>query len=473
MLENIIYWLNIFFMIYMFIYAVFFFFSTFLSIIELEKFFKRRKFMNNMTLSNSENYLPISILVPAYNEEITIIQSIESLLHLNYPEYEVVIINDGSTDSTAEKVINKYGLSKVFRPVRRLVDSKKEESIYETKINGITITLVNKENGGKADALNMGINVSRFPLFMSLDADSVLDENSLNKIVEPFLENDSTIAVGGNVKVANPMIIENGKVIGKKDKVKLIVKFQVLEYFRSFLATRVSLNKFNSNLIISGAIGIFKKRAAIQAGGYEANTVGEDMELVMKLHSYFLKNKIDYDMGYVPDAVCWTQAPEKYSDLKKQRRRWHVGLAQSLWKHKYLMLNPRYGKLGFASYAYYLLFEFLAPIFELVGIVIIPLAYYLDLLNFKFMIIYFAVFILYSFILSIAAITFEAYLFRDTIDGKEALKLCFISFIECFGFRQLCSIYRLSGFIGYRKNKLSWEKITRLDQGDDKKEVVN
>ncbi|KMT22217.1 glycosyltransferase family 2 protein [Clostridium cylindrosporum] len=464
-MEDIIYLLNVFFMIYMFLYAIIFFFSIFFSIVDLEKFFKRRKFMNNMTLSNKLNYMPISIIVPAYNEEVTIIESIDSLLHLDYPEYEIVIINDGSTDGTSSKVIEKYGLKRVYRPIRKLVNSKDCEEIFEKAIGQVTITLINKENGGKADSLNMGINVSRYPLFLSLDADSVLQEDTLSKMVEPFMEDDKTVAVGGNVKISNSYVIENGKIIGRKPKTKLIVLFQIVEYYRSFLSTRVSFNKMNSNLIISGAIGLFKKQSAIGAGGYESDTVGEDMEMVIKLHTYCIKNRIDYNIGYVPDAVCWTQVPEKLSDLKKQRRRWHMGLTQSLWEHKYVFINPRYGAVGLVAYIYYVFFELLAPIIELLGIVIIPLSYYIGLLNFDFMVLYLGIFILYSFIVSVASITFESYLFRNTISLKMGLVLIGISFLECFGFRQLCSLYRLSAFIGYKKNKLSWEKITRVHQG--------
>ncbi|MEG0371483.1 MAG: glycosyltransferase family 2 protein, partial [Clostridium sp.] len=414
--------------------------------------------------------VPISILVPAFNEEITIIESIESLLHLKYPEYEIVIINDGSTDGTSLKVIEKYKLKKVYRPIRKLVNSKGEKDIYEKKIGDVTITLINKENGGKADSLNMGINAGRYPLFLSLDADSILQEDTLGKMAEPFMEDDKTVAVGGNVKVSNSLIIENGKVVGKKPKTKLIVLFQTVEYFRSFLSTRVSFNRFNSNLIISGAIGLFNKHIAIQAGGYELDTVGEDMEIVIKLHTYCIKNNMEYKIGYVPDAVCLTQVPEKYSDLKKQRRRWHMGLAQSLWEHKYVFINPRYGAVGLVAYIYYVFFEFLAPIIELLGFVVVPVSYFLGILNLKFMILYLVIFMFYSFIVSIASITYESYLFRDTISFKRGMLLFLVSLLECFGYRQLCSIYRLSAFIGYKENKLSWEKITRFDQGYDKKE---
>ncbi|MEG2812606.1 MAG: glycosyltransferase family 2 protein, partial [Clostridium sp.] len=413
-MEEIIYYINVFFMIYMFIYAVIFFFSVFFSIVDLEKFFKRRRFMNNMTISNKVNYVPISILVPAYNEEITIEESIESLLHLDYPEYEIVIINDGSTDLTASKVIDKYNLKKIYRPIRKLVDSKEELDIYERRVDGVTITLINKENGGKADSLNMGINASKYPLFLSLDADSVLQKDTLSKIVEPFMEDDKTVAVGGNVKVSNSLIIENGQVVGKKSRTKLIVLYQIVEYYRSFLSTRVSFNRFNSNLIISGAIGLFNKHIAIQAGGYEADTVGEDMEMVIKLHTYCIKNGMEYSIGYVPDAVCLTQVPEKYSDLKKQRRRWHMGLFQSLWKHKYVFVNPKYGQVGLIGYIYYVLFEFLSPIIELLGFVIVPISYFIGILNLDFMIMYFALFMTYSFLISIASITYESYLFRNT-----------------------------------------------------------
>lgn len=461
----------------MFIYAIIFFVTTLLSSFDIEKFIKKRKFISSISLNKKENYIPISILVPAYNEDVTIINSIKSLLSLDYPEYEIVIINDGSVDKTEEYVKKEFNLQRIVTPIRKQVECQDVISIYENTINNVRVVLVNKVNGGKADALNMGINVSRFPLFISLDADSVLQKNSLLKIVEPFIEDDKTIAVGGSIKVANGLTIKDGKIIKESTPKKLIVLFQMVEYIRVFIASRVAFNKFNLNMIISGAFGMFNKSLVISCGGYNSKTVGEDMELVVKMHTYCLKNKKEYKISYVPDAICLSQVPEKYSDLKKQRRRWHMGLIQSIWKHKYIFLNPKYGALSFISYIYYLIFEVISPFIEIFGLISIGCAYFMGVMNLKFMLIYLFVFIFYNVIVSYVALTLNDFLFDYSTPRKTRLTLYLVSIIEGMGFRQLCSIYRLSAFINYKKNRYQWGKITRVSMGEDEniyenKEVI-
>lgn len=463
MIESIVIVLNKIFFYYMFIYSVIFFVTTLLSTFDIEKFIKKRKFVSSIILNKKENYIPISILVPAYNEDITIIDSIKSLLNLDYPEYEIIVINDGSTDNTEKYVRDAFNLQRIITPIRKQVDCKDVVSVYENTINNIRIVLVNKVNGGKADALNMGINVSKYPLFISLDADSILQKDSLLKIVEPFIEDDRTVAVGGSIQVANGLTIEEGKVTKETSPKKFIVLFQMIEYIRVFIASRVAFNKFNLNMIISGAFGLFNKSMVISTGGYNCNTVGEDMELVVKLHTYCLKNKKKYKIEYVPDAVCFSQVPERYSDLKKQRRRWHMGLIQSIWKHKYVFLNIKYGALSFISYIYYLLFEVISPIVEIVGLASIFLAFVMEVINIKFMILYLFLFIFYNVIVSWVSLTLNNFLFDQKVRKKMSAKLYLFSILECIGFRQLCSLYRISAFINYRKNRYQWGKITRIN----------
>ncbi|EPZ59109.1 glycosyl transferase 2 family protein [[Clostridium] sordellii ATCC 9714] len=250
-----------FFMYYILIYAIVFFISTIFSVVALNEENRKRKYLNELSLKSDDNYIPVSILVPAYNEEQTIIDCINSLSYLNYPEYEIIVIDDGSSDDTSNIAIDYFNLRKVARPIRRLVKCKDEEYVYEGTIkDNVKITLVRKENGGKADALNMGINISKFPLFVSLDADSILQRDSISNIVIPFMEDETTIAVGGNIKVANQVALDKGKVVKIMTPKKLLTIFQMIEYYRVFLTTRVWFNSFNGNLIISGAFGLFQKK---------------------------------------------------------------------------------------------------------------------------------------------------------------------------------------------------------------------
>lgn len=465
MLRLFVDYLNAFFLYYMFIYAIVFFISTIFAILNLNEDKRNKMYLNELSLKSTDNYVPVSILVPAYNEEETICDCVESLSYVDYPEYEIIVIDDGSNDDTSNKLINKFELKKVPRPIRRLVKCKNEQFIYEGYIkDGIKLILVKKENGGKADALNMGINVSKYPLFISLDADSILQRDSISNIVMPFMEDDTTIAVGGSIKVANQIVLDKGKVIKVMPPKKILTIFQTIEYYRVFLTTRVWFNSFNGNLIISGAFGLFKKNAVLNVGGYDTDTVGEDMDLVVKLHSFYRKNKIKYKIKYEYKAICWSQVPEKLKDLKGQRRRWHIGLITSLNSHRYIFLNPKYGLVGIFSFLYFVVYEMFSCIIDVFGLIIILISYFSGLLNLKFLITFLFIYIFYSVIISLTAIILENYMFKYILKLSTLLKLMLFAFLESFGYRQLCSWYRITGFIGYRKRKYQWNKISRKKQ---------
>lgn len=465
MLTLIIDYLNMFFMYYVFIYALIFFISTIFSVLELNEDKRKRRYLNALSINSKDNYVPVSILVPAYNEEETVSDCINSLMYLDYPEYEIIVIDDGSNDNTSKVVIENFNLKKIARPIRRLVKCKNEEFVYKGKLkNSIKLTLVRKENGGKADALNMGINISKYPLFASLDADSILQRDSIRNISIPFIEDDETIAVGGNIKVANQVVLDKGNVVKILPPKKLLTIFQTIEYYRVFLTTRVWFNRFNGNLIISGAFGLFKKSAAINIGGYDTDTVGEDMDLVVKLHSFYRKNKIPYSIKYAHNAICWSQVPESLKDLKGQRRRWHIGLITSLVNHKYIFLNPKYGVVGIFSFLYFVVYELFSCIIDILGLIIVLISYFSGLLNIEFLFTFLIIYILYGIVVSITSVMLENYTSKHISSIGTLLKLIIFSIIESFGYRQLCSWYRITGFIGYRKRKHQWSKINRKKQ---------
>lgn len=465
MLELLIDYLNIFFMYYVFIYAVIFFISTIFAMLELDERKRKERFYTTINLEDEQNHTPISVLVPAYNEEETVTDCINSLLYLDYPNYEIIVIDDGSTDNTSKVVIDKFNLKKIDRPIRKLVKSNKEEFIYERILeNDVKLTLVRKENGGKADALNMGINLSSYPLFTSLDADSILQKDSLKKIVMPFNEDSTTIAAGGNIKVANQVVLDKGEVVKVLPTKKLLVIFQAIEYYRVFLTTRVWFNKFNGNLIISGAFGLFKKSSVVNIGGYDTNTIGEDMELVVKLHSFYRKNKLPYKIQYVYDAICWSQVPEKLKDLKGQRRRWHIGLMSSLFTHKYIFLNPKYGIVGIFSFLYFVVYELFSCLIDILGLGMIILSYFLGYLNLDFLVTFLLIYIFYGIVISVTSIVLENYVFKYKTSPWTMIKLMIFSIFESFGYRQLSSYFRITGFIGYKKRKHQWSKISRKKQ---------
>lgn len=449
---------GIFFIIYMVGYASFLFLSVAVGSSSLYKV-KRCNFLKNEL--QRDYYVPISIVVPAYNESVTIESTVRSLLALDYKLYEIIVVDDGSEDDTSAVMRDCFRMAQVNRPIRRSLRCQPVEAVFETDFHRVPLTLIRKRNGGKADALNMGINAARYPYFLCIDADSVLQWDSLKKIVRPILEDDRVIAVGGAVRPCNGAEIVDGRVVRYRMPSKLLPCMQVLEYDRSFLASRILFDQFNGNIIVSGAFGLFKKNLVIACGGYDAATMGEDMELVVKLHVYCRENEIPYRIRYATDAVCWTQVPEKLSDLRKQRRRWHIGLYQCMTTHRGILANPKYGLVGFVSYFYFLFYELLSPYIEVFGTLTMVLAAALDFLNVPFMLLYLAVYITYSSILSLTAFLARVHtidLKLSVLDVLKAVGLCAVE-ISCL--RYVLAWVRMTALIGYQKKKQTWGQIER------------
>ena len=450
--------IGIFFILYLVGYSTFLFLSVAVGSSELYHRRRQERLKNDLM---QDYYIPVSIIVPAYNEEVTVAEMVRSLLTLDYTLYEIVVVDDGSKDNTSQVLIDRFGLQRVDRPLRRQLDCGPVETIYESRAHKVPITLIRKANGGKADALNMGINAAQYPYFICMDADSALQYDSLSQIVRPVLEDERVVAVGGAVRPANGVVLENGRVVEYHMPKNLLAAMQVLEYDRSFLASRILFDKFNGNIIISGAFGLFRKDMVIAAGGYDRNTMGEDMELVVKLHVYCRTHFIPYSIRYVPDAVCWSQAPESLTDLKKQRRRWHIGLLQSMWKHHTLFANPRYGLVSFISYFYFLLYELLSPVIEVFGMLTIPLAWALDLLNVRFMLLFFLIYAMFGGILTLTAFFARTQTLNQTLTAEDVLKAVGLCLVEVAGLRLILSVTRMRAMIDYRRQSQSWGRIER------------
>ena len=446
------------FIVYLIGYSTFLFLSVVIGATTLYKRKMQDRLMNKFT----ENYfVPITIVVPAYNEEVTVVQTVKSLLTLDYKLYEIVVVDDGSKDTTSQQLIDAYNMHPVRRPLHRQIPCQPEEFIYESHEQKVPLTLIRKKNGGKADALNMGINAAQYPYFICMDADSVLQYDSLHKLVVPVLEEENVVAVGGTVRPSNDVELFEGKVKKYRLPKNILACMQLLEYDRSFLASRILFDKFNGSLIISGAFGMFKKETVIAAGGYDHGTMGEDMELVVKLHSYCLTNKIPYSIKYATDAVYWTQVPEKLGDLKKQRKRWHLGLFQTMWKHRKMMANPKYGAVGFVSYMYFLLYELLSPFIEVFGVFTMVWAYFIDILNLPFMLLFLLIYASYNSILTLTAFFSRIQTIDLTVKPKDFFKSIMLCFFEVTTLRFIMAFVRLTAFKGYKKKKLDWGRIER------------
>ncbi len=418
-------------------------------------------------LFQSDLYKSISILTPAYNEEVNIIDSVEALLQLQYPDFEVVVINDGSTDNTLGKLKSHFELYSVQVPEDLPIEHKPIRNVYRSRRYEYLI-VVDKENGQKADALNAGINVSTKELLCSIDADSILDPDVLKKMLRAFIENDKLIAAGGIVRIANGCTIENYIVKEVNVSKNYLARVQTVEYLRSFLFGRVGWDFFDSLLIISGAFGVFDRQAVIEVKGYAHDTVGEDMELIVRLHRRFREKNKNYSIKFLPEPVCWTEVPENWNDLSKQRNRWQRGLADSLWRHKKMLFNSSYGRLGLLAMPYFVFIELLGPVIEIAGY-----TYFLGLLitgnlNETFALLFITVAILLGVILSISALICEETIFRRYPTGKNISILTLFAFIENFGYRQIHAWWRFKGVLDFIKGKKHWGDMVRLglDQSD-------
>lgn len=458
------------FICYMLLYTTFLFLCVLVGAIRLYEKNQLTKLKNEL---KHEFYMPISILMPAHNEEVTIVESIRNLLKLDYKLYEIIIIDDGSTDKTAEKVLSNFPFVQTDRPIQRKVKCKDALAIYETTVNNIKLTFIQKENGGKGDALNLGINASNYPYFVTIDADSLLQRNSLEKIIQPVLADERIIAVGGMVRVAQCVEMVDGNVVNYRIPWNPIVGMQVMEYDRSFLASRIFLDQFSGNLIISGAFGLFKKDVVISAGGFRTNIIGEDMELVMRLHTYMLNNSHEYKISYVPEAVCWSQSPESLKDVVKQRRRWHIGLFQSLVRYPTMFTRFRYKPVSFISYLYYWIFELLGPFIEIFGLLTIILAYYFDLLNVPFMINLFLIYTCYGILLSLTAFCQRVYTQGLKLYALDIFIALFMVFLENAFFRYFLSVVRVLSFVRYTKRRNDWGDIKRTEHNSTSMENLN
>lgn len=450
--------INIFFIIYMIGNSSFLFLAVVTGSSELYRKKQQDKLKNTLM---KDYFVPVSIIVPAYNEEVTVVETVKSLLSLDYNLYEIIVVDDGSKDTTSKKLIEAFDMQPIRRPIQRKIACQPEEFVYETAMQKVPLTLIRKKNGGKADSLNMGINACRYPYFICMDADSVLQHDSLSKIVRPLLENENVVAVGGVVRPCNGAELERGRVKKYKLPSNILACMQVLEYDRSFLASRILFDKFNGSLIISGAFGLFKKDTVIAAGGYDHSTMGEDMELVVKLHEYCVLNDVPYCIKYATDAICWSQAPERLRDLCKQRKRWHLGLFQSMWKHRIMLFNPKFGAVGIISYFYFLVYELLSPFIEIFGVASMIAAFAVNLINVPFMLLFFLIYAIFGCVLTLTAFFARTQTIDLEISVGDVAKAVLLCFFEICVLRFVLAFVRATAFVGYKKKKLNWGKIER------------
>lgn len=434
--------------------------------IETIEYMKKNSFVNYKEILSSSISPSISIIAPAYNETLNIVENVRSLLSSHYANYDVIIVNDGSKDDSLEKLIKTYDLIKVDYLVNTQIPTKPlREGVFKSTNPAFEkLIVVDKENGGKADALNTGLNISTNKYVACIDVDCLLLEESLQKMIKPFLESTDAkvIAAGGVIRIANSCVIKDGKLLDVNLPKNLIVRGQILEYLRAFLLGRMAWSKLNGLLVISGAFGLFDKKTAIEVGGYDTNTVGEDMEIIVRMRRHMEEQKIKYKVAYIPDPLCWTEAPDNYKIFISQRNRWTRGTIETLKKHRKIGFNRKYNTLGTISYPYWLIYERLAPVIEVTG-----LFYFLFLLlnhnvKWDYAIAFIVLSYLFTVLFSIITIITEELTYHQYKKKGIGLQLIATAFLEPFVNHPFILYAAIKGNFDYYFNKnIKWGEMTR------------
>jgi cellulose synthase/poly-beta-1,6-N-acetylglucosamine synthase-like glycosyltransferase len=429
---------------------------TILAGVQMGREVRGRKFLALDELFRSPLTPGISVLVPAFNEEAVIVESVRSLLSLRYPRHEVVVTSDGSTDGTIGVLIESFDLAPVRVATRDGVPTAPVRATYVSRRHP-NLLVVDKDNGGRSDALNAGLNLARHPYVCVIDADSLLEDDALLKVAKPILDDpDLLAATGGTIRTANDCRVDHGRVVEARLPTSRLATVQVLEYFRAFLVARVGWSRMNALGIISGAFGLFHRSLVEIVGGYWTQTVGEDLELTLRLHRHLRERGEPYRIAFVSDPICWTEVPEQLATLSRQRRRWQRGLWEGLRRHQHMLLNPRYGTVGLVAMPYFAFFEFLSPVFALGGLLVTIVLWAMGVVSATYFIAFLLVSIGLGLLLTTAALVLEEFSYRRYRRGREVVRLLCYAVLENIGYHQLHDVWRSIGYIDIARGTTGW-----------------
>ena len=405
---------------------------------------------------------PVTILVPAWNEQEVIVDSIRSILRTDYPSLEVVVIDDGSTDGTLSRLLTAFRLVKMDLIYRPRLTTKSLRGFYlNPRIPNLLV--ISKENGGKPDALNVGINICRTPYFCTLDADCFLERDALLRLMRPIVRSPiNTVASGGIVRILNGCEVQDGKVVKVRLPKTGIERFQVVEYLRSFLFGRTGWDLLGGTLIVSGAFAVFHRETVIDTGGFQHETVTEDMDLIVQIHRWAVHHKRKIKMKFTSDPVCWTECPSTLKMLGRQRRRWQLGLCQTLWKSSEILFNSRFGAIGMISFPFHLYVEGLGAVVEFLGYFMVPLALIFGMVPVPLFVLFVVLSVVYGAFLSVGSVLLEELTYRRYPSFRELMTLLWYAVLENIGYRQLVLFYRVQGVLRFVTGFRKWEKVAHV-----------
>jgi cellulose synthase/poly-beta-1,6-N-acetylglucosamine synthase-like glycosyltransferase len=435
--------------------------------IEMQRYLHEVKAEKYRDILSSEIAPSISMLVPAYNEESTIKDSVHALLTLAYPHLEIVVVDDGSTDETLRNLIETFDLRAIHPIYDQRIATKVVRGIYRSD-QFPNLVVVAKKKGGKADALNAALNIASSDLVCAIDADTILDPDGLRRLVRPFIRSEDVVAAGATIRVANGCTVSQGRLASERGPHRALAGIQAVEYLRAFLFGRPGWNRLGGNLLVSGAFGLFRRQNLLDADGY-VKTVGEDMELIVRLRRRGYESGRPAKVEFVPDPVAWTEAPTSFKQLSQQRERWHRGFSDSLWRHRAVLMRRRYGALGMVVFPAFILFEWMAPIIEATGLILFPVGIIVGEVSPKFAILFFSLACGVGFLLSMLSLLLEEMSFRRYGRVRDRALLVVWAVLENFGYRQLTVWWRLHGIVTFLRGKRSWGSMTRkgFRQADD------
>ena len=406
----------------------------------------------------------VSLVVPAYNEEVGIVTSIKSLLSLRYPQHEVVVVDDGSTDETLSRLVAAFDLVRIPRAVPRDVPvNAAVGDVYVPRDGRTRLVVVCKENSGRSEAINVGINAAAEPLVAVIDADSVLEPDALLRVTQPFTDDPTRmVAAGGTIRPVNGSRVVSGRIVGVRMPGSWLPRVQVVEYLRAFLIGRTGWARFGGLILISGAFGLFRRDILVEVGGLDPHSIGEDFELMLHIHKHLLDSDRDYRVAFVAEPVCWTEVPPTFRVLRSQRSRWHRGLWETLWAYRGMLLRPRYGRVGLVALPYYWLFELFAPLLEAFGIIVVPLALLLGVVNLPFATLFLLLAYGFAILVTLSALAVEEWAYHRHDRWRDLALIVLASVVENLGYRQLTVFWRLQGWWdSLRHRKQVWGVMTR------------
>lgn len=410
---------------------------------------------------------PVSIVIPAHNEEPVILDSVATALAVEYPEFEVIVVNDGSTDRTLRRLIDAFDMEGTEQPYRAVLPSAPVRRIYTSRTHP-NLRVVDKTKGGKSDALNAGVNVARFRYVCNTDADTLFEPAALLRIMRPVVRDPQrVVAVGGQVRVGNGFRVVDGRIVERRLASSLLPVFQVVEYLRTFLGNRVGWSAVNSMLLISGAFGLWRRDTLVSVGGFNRDITGEDLELTLRIHRVLRQRGEEYKVLALPDPVCWTEAPDDFRSFYGQRNRWHRVLLESFGLHREMLLNPFYGTPGMVGMPYYFFFEILGPFFEILSYLVVGTGFMLGFVEPETLLLFLMLTVGYSTVLNTAAILIEELYFQSYNSTKDVAKLLGAGLLDNLGYRQMTMAIRVVATFDWLTQTRAWGEMARTGYGEE------